>query len=79
MRAPLSAITFVVDKIINKKGVSRKIVRSLRPVVCASKLLYMQINNLLDYNLLQKGKFNVNPQKIDIKELIKTITDAMAP
>ena len=52
MRAPLSAISVMVERVINKKGVSKKTVSLLRPVVYASKMLKMHVYNLLDYNLL---------------------------
>jgi two-component system, sensor histidine kinase and response regulator len=79
MRAPLSAITCMVDAILRMKGVSDKIVQLLRPVRCASKILNVQINNLLDYSLMQLDRFKVNPSKFDILELIETITDVMRP
>ena len=52
MRAPLSAITNVVDAVLNIEGVSDRIVRLLKPVRCASKMLNAQIYNLLDYSLI---------------------------
>jgi hypothetical protein len=55
MRAPLSAITHVVDAVLNIPGVSRRIKSLLRPVKCTSKILNAQIYNLLDYNLLQQN------------------------
>jgi K+-sensing histidine kinase KdpD len=61
MRAPLGAITHVIDYILNKQGMSRKVIKLLKPVRCASKILNMQVFNLLDYNLLQKDNFRVNP------------------
>jgi K+-sensing histidine kinase KdpD len=51
MRAPLSAITYVVDSVI-KKTKNEKKIRMLKPVRCAAKILSVQIFNLLDYNLL---------------------------
>jgi K+-sensing histidine kinase KdpD len=54
MRAPISAITTMVDHVINKTK-SEKIKNLLKPVLCASKILNVQIFNLLDYNLLQKN------------------------
>jgi K+-sensing histidine kinase KdpD len=79
MRAPLSAISSIVENILQKKGVSKRIVSLLRPVRCASKILSVQVDNLLDYNLVSKLKFKINPQKVDIKELITQVTEAMAP
>jgi K+-sensing histidine kinase KdpD len=55
MKAPLSAIDFMVEKIINMPGLPREMVRLLKPVRCASKILNIQVFNLLDYNLLQKN------------------------
>jgi K+-sensing histidine kinase KdpD len=52
MRAPLSAITCMTDAILNKKGISEEIVKLLKPIRYASKILNVQIYNLLDYNLL---------------------------
>jgi signal transduction histidine kinase len=79
MRAPLGAITHVVDSILNKQGVSRKVVKLLKPVRYASKILSMQVFNLLDYNLLQKDKFRVNPQLVDIQEMIEQLVECMTP
>jgi K+-sensing histidine kinase KdpD len=60
MRSPISAINHVIDMVLNIPEVSKKIVKLLKPVFCASKILKVQINNLLDYNLLQKTEFKVN-------------------
>jgi K+-sensing histidine kinase KdpD len=79
MRAPLSAITHVVDAVLNIDGVSKKIVELLRPVRCTSKILNSQIYNLLDYNLLRKNNFKANFQRVDIKDLIEIIIEAMRP
>jgi K+-sensing histidine kinase KdpD len=54
MRAPISAITIMVDHVISKTK-SEKMKNLLKPVLCASKILNVQIFNLLDYNLLQKN------------------------
>jgi signal transduction histidine kinase len=42
-------------------------------------ILNVQINNLLDFNLLQKNKFHVNLSKINIRELIEMIVETMRP
>jgi K+-sensing histidine kinase KdpD len=55
MRAPLGAITCMVDAVLKIKKVSKKVVNLLKPVRCAAKILNVQIFNLLDYNLLQKN------------------------
>jgi K+-sensing histidine kinase KdpD len=55
MRAPLNAITFMVDAVLKIKNVSKKIVSLLNPARCASKILTVQVSSLLDYNLLQKN------------------------
>jgi K+-sensing histidine kinase KdpD len=52
MRAPLGAIDQIVEKVINLPGLSRRVVKVLKPVKCASKILKNQVNNLLDYSLL---------------------------
>jgi K+-sensing histidine kinase KdpD len=61
MRAPLGAIADIVDTIINKQGVSRKVIKLLRPVRCASRILNVQVRNLLDFNLLSKLEFKLDP------------------
>jgi K+-sensing histidine kinase KdpD len=48
MKAPLGAITHVVDAVLNIPGVSQQIVALLSPVKCTSKILNVQIHNLLD-------------------------------
>ena len=55
MRAPLSAINCMVEEILKIPRLPRKIVKLLKPVRCASKILNIQVFNLLDYNLLQKN------------------------
>jgi K+-sensing histidine kinase KdpD len=79
MRAPLSAISHVMDEVLRKKGIPKKLVNLLKPVRCAAKILHVQVYNLLDYNLLQKNKFKANLQKVDIRELLEMITEAMSP
>ena len=54
-------------------------VRMLKPVRCAAKILTVQVFNLLDYNLLQKDKFKINPQKLNIREHMEMIVEAMSP
>jgi light-regulated signal transduction histidine kinase (bacteriophytochrome) len=39
MRAPLGAITHVVDAVLNIPGVSQRITTLLKPVRCTSKVL----------------------------------------
>jgi K+-sensing histidine kinase KdpD len=53
MRAPLSAIDVMVDMVLNLPCVSDRVVTLLKPVKCTSKILNAQINNLLDFNLMQ--------------------------
>ena len=55
MRAPLAAITHVVDAVLNIEGIDKKVVELLRPVRCTSKILNVQIYNLLDYSLIQQN------------------------
>jgi signal transduction histidine kinase len=55
------------------------VVRLLKPVRYAAKILNIQVLNLLDYNLLQKDKFKLNLQKLDIRELIEMLVEAMKP
>ena len=67
MRAPLGAISYMVNEVVNKKGTDKKIIKLLKPVLCASNILNVQVNNLLDYNLFKKKKFRLNAQKVEIK------------
>ena len=61
MRSPLATIEYMVEAILKNHRVSKKIAHLLQPIRCASKILSMQVYNLLDYNLLQKDKFNFRP------------------
>jgi two-component system, sensor histidine kinase LadS len=79
MRAPLSAISFMINRILNIPRIPRKIVKLLKPVLCASKILNSQVNNLLDYNLLQQNQFKINPSRVNINEVIEEITEALRP
>ena len=69
----------MVSEVLSLRKISPKVVKMLKPVLCASKILTMQVFNLLDYNLLQKNKFAVNTKKLDIKEIIEQITEAVSP
>jgi signal transduction histidine kinase len=79
MRSPLITMEYMVEAILKNHRVSRKIAHLLQPIRCASKILSMQVYNLLDYNLLEKEKFTLRPQKLNIKELIQNTVDAMKP
>jgi K+-sensing histidine kinase KdpD len=79
MRAPLGSICHMVESVINMPRVSKRVVRLLKPVTCASRILSTQVNNLLDYNLLQEDNFRANPTKINIRKLIEEIVEALSP
>jgi K+-sensing histidine kinase KdpD len=53
MRAPLGAIDHMVQRVLEMPRLSRKATSVLKPVKFASKILKTQVNNLLDYSLLQ--------------------------
>jgi K+-sensing histidine kinase KdpD len=53
MRAPLGAIDQMVERVLEMPKLSRRVVNILKPVKFASKILKTQVNNLLDYSLLQ--------------------------
>ena len=43
MRAPLSSIDYIIKQIVNKEGMSRRIVKILKPALCATKILKVQV------------------------------------
>jgi K+-sensing histidine kinase KdpD len=61
MRAPLGAITCIVDNIIANHGNKKKLVKLLKPVRYAAKILNLQVFNLLDYNLFEADNFRIDP------------------
>jgi K+-sensing histidine kinase KdpD len=79
MRAPLGAIDQIVEHVVSLPRMPKKVVRLLKPVKCASKILKTQVNNLLDYNLLQKKQFKLNGQKISISDVIEQLVKLMTP
>lgn len=57
MKVPLKTITNSVDILLRKKLVVGSAVQLLKPVLTSSRMLFFQVNELLDQSLISKSQF----------------------
>lgn len=71
MKAPLAAIKNTVNRLLMKKMVTDPVAISLlKPVVTSSRMLFFQVNELLDQSLIRANRLE---QKISLVTLKDTI------
>jgi K+-sensing histidine kinase KdpD len=71
MRAPLSAISQMIDMLLNQKFVfPEKVRKCLLTVKSSSTILNNYVNDLLDRNLITKGQFVEIVSRINPREVI---------
>ena len=81
LRTPLVSIKGYTDYLLTGKlgSLSPKVESSIRTVKDASDRLLDLTNNLLDYRRLALGKFELNPEPIDMKDIVKTCIREIHP
>ena len=74
MRAPLAAMV-CSSNILLSAIKDKKLLEILMPIKTASKMLHLQVNDLLDSSLLLYGKFVLNFTEFNLKEAVKEVVD----
>lgn len=77
LRTPLNAILGFSDILLrlNKNQFNPQSVKMVETIIRNGKQLLKLINNMLDFAKLEEGKFSLNLQYFNIKELIRLIAD----
>ena len=74
MRAPLAAIVYSSNILLTAIK-DKKLLEILMPIKTASKMLHLQVNDLLDSSLLLYGKFVLNFTEFNLLEAVKEVVD----
>ena len=74
MRAPLAAMV-CSSNILLTEIKDKKLLEILMPIKTASKMLHLQVNDLLDSSLLLHGKFDLNFTEFNLLEAVKEVVD----
>ncbi|MEM6753972.1 MAG: ATP-binding protein, partial [Cyanobacteria bacterium P01_C01_bin.38] len=77
LRTPLNAVIGFSDLLLrlNKTQFTPQSLNIVETILKNGKELLKLINNMLDFAKLEEGKLTINPQKFNIKELVKKITE----
>jgi K+-sensing histidine kinase KdpD len=74
MRAPLAAMVCSSNVLLTEIK-DKKLLEILMPIKTASKMLHLQVNDLLDSSLLLYGKFALNFTEFNLLEAVKEVVD----
>lgn len=80
LRTPLNAVIGFSDLLLrlNKNKLTPQSVNIVKTIIRNGKQLLKLINNMLDFARLEEGKFALNLQQFNIKELIAKITEDLS-
>jgi K+-sensing histidine kinase KdpD len=75
MKVPLKTITKSVNILLQKKMVAGSAIQLLKPVLTSSRMLFFQVNELLDQSLIRKSQFTLHNTNFVLATAIKEIVD----